>query len=219
MAKKKNAVLRPVAAGPTVESAAPAPLAAMQPIAEGGEENLAGSDVMEVAGTLVDLLAEADKLDEQKKALAKRIDMREQWLLERMVESKTQSMRVKGKTLYQIKDMVVSKAAGISTEQLIECLRLVGLADIVGETVPAPTLKAVVKEAITRAAEAKVDGDAAFCPRCGSFSPPEAGGAPCAFCQAEGQVIPMRSVVRGVPRELHQILYIENKTKLGCRSA
>ena len=221
MSKKKNAVLRPSGEVPTVVE--PTLLAVLQPIASGGEENLAGADVMVVAGEFAELADEKARLEEQLKALKKRMDVREEWLLERMAEGGMQKITVKGRTLYQIQDLIVSKGKGVDTESLVARLEEVGLGDLVSETYSAQTLKAAVKEARSRAAEAGFSGEAAFCTRCSRFFDAALASYDCAYCLGQEEVapreLPLARVVDGVVASLHQMLYIEPITKLGCRQA
>lgn len=208
----KLSVLRPGGGS----SDRPAPLASARPTALGGAENLAGSDALRIAGEYAVLYDQARELEDELDALRKKMASRQSWLVEQLQLQGAKSVSVGGRTIYQIHDLVVSKAAGVSSEQVALALRSVdaNLAGLVSETFQASSLKAAVKEMRSRAIDSGECGERAYCPSCQTFFDPFHAGANCPHPDCVRRLC---LVVDGVYKELSDLLYIEPIVKLGCR--
>lgn len=239
MAKKATKVLRPgnapTAAG--VLATAPKVTDVLRPESAGGEVNFAGADVLAEAGKFVDLELQIEDAEANLKALKDRQAKLEEWLLEQMSIAQTQRLTAKSRTIYIRKDFIVSKAKGITTDQVNDKLREFGLSDLIAEGYNANTLKATVREMEERAqaagffvdleyletlpaedrAEAGAKRFAYKCSACGEFYP-AASGEPMkgATCSKDHDAAECYHVENGVPLLLRGLLYIATKPKLGC---
>lgn len=180
-------------------------------------EEFVGQEVLTVAEDYVRLRAEAAKLDEQSEELKTKIKAREAWLLEQMAAHGTSKLTVCGKTLFQTKDLIVSKGTGVQTEQLIELLRSHGLGDLVSDSYSAGTLKARVKEYIAAAVESGVVGPGWYCPDCETIVERPDGELQ-RMCSC-GASAPMLPVSNGIPKALAEALFVQPLVKMGFRSA
>jgi hypothetical protein len=90
--------------------------------------------------------AEADAIKEEADAL-------ERDLIEDFANAGMQSVSVDGKTVYLHRSTFAQRAGGVTTEELKAALRLAGLGDLIGETIPAQTLSAYVREVLDREVE------------------------------------------------------------------
>lgn len=247
MKAKKSKVLRPSSA-PVAEPDSPGPLGSVEtlrPADAGGEVNLAGLSLAEVGAEFVALDKQLDEAEKVASEIKKKLKLREDVLIEQMLASGVPRFSVKSrdgstKTIYTQKDWIVSKGTGITGDQLFAALRDVGFGDLVGETVNAQTLKATAKEAINRFRDAVkpwIGADdvnvpnqpAGYCRRCLRFYPPSEVGGDCPACVAEskegadpefpGVAFPLVAVIDGIPSRLRDMLYIEEKTKVGMRAS
>lgn len=240
MSARKPKTLRPSTA--PVEPTTPAPLGGsevVRPTSAGGEANLVGSSLAEIGAAYVDLGRELHRLEELVDDVKRRMKAREEWMIEEMISSGVSLFRVKGadgvvKTIYTSADWIVSKAKGVTTDDLANVLRAIGFQELVADAVNANTLKATAKEAINRYRDASkpwLDKDspidpnavAGYCSRCSRFFPPSEVATPCPACSREmtgGDLPPLiEETVEGIPRRLRDILYIEERTKINMRTA
>lgn len=181
------------------------------------EDEAIGGDALSVADAWVTLAEEAGVLESRLASVRAKMRAREDWLLEQMAAGKLDRLTIRGKTLYPIRDVIVSRAKGVELESLLVALEMAGLGDIIGETVAPNTLKATIKEIRNLAIDQGRRGDAMKCPRCGRLY--EATERSCGSCVSEAGLVETVPVVDGVPRELWDRLYIEDRLKLGCRSS
>lgn len=190
--------------------------AVLKPAAEGGSVNHKGEAIEDLAIRFVDLEADKNELEDKVKDLKKKIAEVETMLVDRMAESQTQKISVKGRTVFLQKNTIVNRAKGVLAEDFIEILRECGFGDLVGETVSAQTLKAVVKERIEKAAEQGVKDFAYFCESCDSFLLVEKSpkGCKCSACKK-----PMVPTIKGIPDRVFPLLFIEPKYELGNRAS
>ena len=239
MAKKATKVLRPTgaSAAAVLESAPKVTDVPLRPEVDGGEVNFEGADVLQQATKYVDLedqIADAEEAVNKLKAKQAKI---EEWLLDQMQTNQTQSLKAKKRTIFIRKDLIVSKAKGITTDQVNEKLREFGLGDLIAEGYNANTLKATVREMEEKAKEAGFFVDLEYletlpaedreeagakrfayrCSACGEFYE-AASGEPMkgATCSKEHDAAPCYHVENGVPLLLRGLLYIAIKPKLSC---
>lgn len=233
--KKSSAVLRPSGSAATLLQTAPKVTDVyLRPADAGGEINLAGADVLEQAGIYADLEQSIEDAEAALKKLKDNQGKIEEWLLEQMTIAKTQRLTAKGRTIYVRTDFIVSKGKGITTDQVNEQLRDVGLGDLIAEGYNANTLKATVKEMEERArahdhfvdlewlatlpeedqTEAGAKRFAYRCSKCGEFF--AEGGQSSVVCTSDHEPVDCHRVENGVPILLRGLLYIAVKPKLGC---
>lgn len=207
-------------------------LGVARPESAGGDVNFDGSDITAVGRDFVDISLELDRLEELVTNQKRKLKAREDWLIENMRLQGCESMRVAGtsgtkKTLFTTRDWIVSKGKGVTTEQLAGVLREVGIPELIDVAVNANTLKATVKQQMATAGLAgdAGKGERGYCRHCSTFHSVEAVGSPCPNCDpstGDGDSIEVHEIIRtidGIPSALRSILYLEEKYKLGVRSA
>lgn len=163
----------------------------------------------EVAKRLIALRDEQAKHEKAAADAKKLADEAEAALVEAFATEGVQSVNIDGRTVYRRKDLIVSKAAGVATDSVIEAVRAAGWGALIGENYNAQTLKATVRECRERAAEAGFAGVRAwYKAETGEFFPELA-----AFEIRED----VAKVIDGIPADLFPLLYIEEKSKIGIQ--
>lgn len=232
MGKKKSAVLRPssdpLGAEALERSLEKSRAESLRPEAAGGEVNLAGSDLTAVGREYIDFLADKARLEDELEQLKKKMAHREAWMIEKMRVDKVDGIKATGsksglkKTLYLGDDWIVSKAKGVSTEQLADVLTEINIPELIGVAVNANTLKATVKMQMATAGIAGEAGagEKAYCQKCSTFHPATMVGSSCLDCFDGEHTAPVLiKTIDGIPAALRQILYVEKQYKLGARAS
>jgi hypothetical protein len=188
-----------------------APLAAQ---AEGAPESAkpfeyVDASTSEVAKRLIALREEQAKHEKAAAEAKKKADEAEAALVESFAAEGLQSVNIDGRTVYRRKDLIVSKAAGVATDSVVEAIQAAGWGSLIGESYNANTLKASVRECRERAAAAGFAGRRAFYDSISGEFYAEDGEIPTIGSVSE--------VVDGIPVELFPLLYIEEKSKIGIQ--
>lgn len=209
------------------------------------ENRIQPSDTLiDVARKYAELRQKKAKHDEAGALIKQEMSHLEEWLLEEMagdVQNLKVNVVVDGEprtfTIYQIDDTNVWKGKGVETSALCRALEAVGWGDLVGETVNNRTLKATVREARKRSDDGLFADQARwFCPKCDSFfgdaslttfvddsnftnenTRPACGGCSDPENGEFAQLVEMTE--EGVPKQLVELLTIEDVKKLGVRRA
>lgn len=218
MAKKAAVAIVPTKKTKTVSSSP------VKTTAQGALPNQEGSPLEDLAGRLVDKSVELAELVKKTETLKTQMEGIENVLVERMAESQIQRLSVKGKTVYLAKKVIVNRGKGIVADDFFKILKGLGFGELVSDSVNASSLKALVVEMMSQAAESGNMGLRCKCQACGEFTSEvktesEANAVAkkhiCGKCNQDKLV----AVSDGIPLQLRAALYVDQKFEIGMRSA
>lgn len=186
------------------------------------DTDVTDANVLKVAADYVRMRTRETELTGIVDEFSKRLKAKEAFLVEKMREQGVTSLRIGGKTIYHLPDMIVSKGKGVETDQIIAVLRHLGpgFSELIGEGYNPTALKSRVKELVNAAVEAKLPGDSFVCVGPGSCGGIFANIADAmqesGACRCGGMLV---KATDGVPNVLRRLLYVEPLTKMGMRSS